>query len=170
MKEWFQRIRGAIGMGLTWAAGWMPIGALIALGLWVVGLDPPGLAGFVWMYAKVFGILGLVGGGIFSVVLRLGDGGRSFEELSLPRFALFGAAGGLILGGLAITAGLWGPGLQPLDAVIAAVATLLGAGSAAGTLALARTAADTTLLDHGTGVEGIGPTKEEATQLLEDGG
>ena len=28
MNTWLQRIRGAIGIGLTWAAGWAPIGAI----------------------------------------------------------------------------------------------------------------------------------------------
>ena len=31
MKNWLRRVRGAIGMGLTWAAGWSPIGAVIGL-------------------------------------------------------------------------------------------------------------------------------------------
>jgi hypothetical protein len=35
MKKWLQRIRGAIGIGLTWAAGWAPIGAITG---WVTGV------------------------------------------------------------------------------------------------------------------------------------
>ena len=27
-KNWLQRVRGAIGIGATWAAGWAPIGAV----------------------------------------------------------------------------------------------------------------------------------------------
>ena len=49
-------------------------------------------------------------------------------------------SGGLLLGGLAVTAGLLGAGFTILGAVIAGASTLLGAGSAAGTLVLARAA------------------------------
>lgn len=31
MTKWTQRLRGAIGVGLTWAAGWLPVGALTGL-------------------------------------------------------------------------------------------------------------------------------------------
>jgi hypothetical protein len=169
MKELLRRVRGALGMGLTWALGWMPIGALVALGLWVVGLDPPGLAAFVWLNVKLFGAFGFVAGSLFSAVLRLREGHRRFDELSLPRFTAWGAVGGLLLGGLAVAAGFWGPGLQLRDAVIVGVATLLGAASAAGTLAVARAAEDEALLQEGAGVEGVGLTENERTQLLGDG-
>ncbi len=101
MKNWIRRIRGAIGMGLTWAAGWTPIGALTGLALWVIGLDPPGMIRFVLASATLFGALGFVGGCIFSAVLGLAERRRRFEELSLPRFAAWGGVAGLLLGGLA---------------------------------------------------------------------
>ena len=31
MKHWLRRIRGAVGMGLTWAAGWALAGVLIGV-------------------------------------------------------------------------------------------------------------------------------------------
>ena len=139
-QSWLQRVRGAIGIGLTWAAGWAPIGAITG---WVAGVAfgfP--VAVVAANYALMFGALGFLGGTIFSGVLRLAEGRRSFEQLSLPRFAAWGAVGGLLLGGLAITASLLGGGFTTLGAVIAAASTLLGAGSAAGTLAVARTAND----------------------------
>ena len=39
MRKWLKRIRGAVGMGLTWAVGWGVVGALIPLfsGLFSVG-------------------------------------------------------------------------------------------------------------------------------------
>jgi hypothetical protein len=166
MKTWLRRTKGAIGMGLTWAVGWMPIGALVAMGLFVVGLDPPGLPGFVWRYATLFGALGFVGGTVFSAVLRVAEGRRRFEELSFPRFAAWGAVGGLILGGLAITAGLWGPGLQTIDAVIAGMSTVLGASSAAATLALARKAESQERIKGDRSLEEIGLTEGEKARLL----
>jgi hypothetical protein len=170
MKEWLRRIKAAIGMGLTWAAGWMPIGVLFALSLSVVGLGPPGLAGFVGTSAVLFGVLGFCGGSIFSAVLRLAEGRRRFDELSLPRFALWGGVGGLLLGAMAGMVLFTGPGMQLADAVVAGVTTLLGAGSAAGTLALARRAEDEGLLEAGADVPQVGATEKERKKLLEDGG
>ena len=154
MKEWLKRIRGAVGMGLTWAAGWAPIGALLGLVVGVVlGGVPLGVV--VVRYVSVFAALGFSGGAIFSTVLRITEGRHRFDELSLPRFAAWGALGGLLLGGLAITAGLWGPGLTLLDGIIAGATTLLGAGSAAGSLALARRADDQELLEAGEKAMGL---------------
>jgi hypothetical protein len=89
-------------------------------------------------YAAMFGVLGFVSGAFFSTVFSIAEGRRRFDELSLPRFAVWGALGGLLLGGLAVTAELLGSGVTILGAVITGVSTLLGAGSAAGTLAIAR--------------------------------
>jgi hypothetical protein len=138
MKKWLQRIRGAIGIGLTWAAGWAPIGALTG---WVTAMVLGFPLGVVTTnYAVMFGVLGFLGGTIFSTVLSLAEGRRGFNQLSLPRFAGWGGLGGLLLGGFAVTAGILGAGLTTLGVVITAAATLLGAGSAAGTLVLARAA------------------------------
>lgn len=146
MKEWVRRVRGAVGMGLTWAAGWSPVGAAVGLGAGVaVGGVPLGAA--LVRYVVTFAVLGFLGGTIFAGVVRVAEGRRRFDELSLPRFAMWGATGGFLLGLLAIAAGVLGPGLSLLDAVIVGVSTLLGTASAAGTLALARRADERDLLD-----------------------
>ncbi|MDX1396446.1 MAG: hypothetical protein R3195_18840 [Gemmatimonadota bacterium] len=144
MKEWFRRLRGAIGMGVTWAVGWAPVGAITG---WVTGLvfGFP-LAAVTINYTMMFGVLGFLGGTIFSGVLRLTEGSRRFEELTFPRFVGWGALGGFVLGGLAVSLGLLGSGLSVLGIVMASVATLLGAGSAAGALAIARAGEDPSLL------------------------
>ena len=36
MKKWLRRIRGAIGIGLTWAAAWFGAGMIMLLGLLLV--------------------------------------------------------------------------------------------------------------------------------------
>ena len=141
MKSWLQRVRGAIGIGATWAAGWAPIGAVTG---WLTAtlLDFPSsvVAPVAGNYAIMFGVLGFMGGTLFATVLRLAEGRRSFEQLSLPRFVGWGALGGIVLGTLATSASLLGAGFTPLGAVIVTAATLLGAGSAAGTLVVARAA------------------------------
>jgi hypothetical protein len=164
MTKWLQRIRGALGIGLTWAAGWAPIGAITG---WLTGMFLGFPLGVVTSnYAVMFGVLGFIGGTIFSTVLSLAEGRRNFSQLSLPRFVAWGALGGLVLGGLAVTAGILGSGFTSLGAVIAGVATLLGAGSAAGTLAIARSADNQTLLKESEGVAHAGLTPDEARELL----
>lgn len=147
MRGWLRRVRGAIGMGLTWAIGWAPVGAVTG---WVTGILLGFPAGGVAVnYAIMFGVLGFVGGTLFSTVLRITEGRRTFEELSLARFTAWGALGGLALGGLSVLIGLLGASFGTLGAVMTGVATLLGAGSAAGTLAIARKADDPDLLGPG---------------------
>lgn len=147
MKKSLQRIRGAVGIGLSWATAWAPVGALTG---WAtanfLGLPQGGVTA---SYTVLFGTLGLIGGTLFSTVLSLAEGRRSFGELSLPRFVAWGAVGGLLLGALAVSAGLPGAGFTTLGAVMAGAATLLGAGSAAGTLLIARAARNDTLPSDG---------------------
>jgi len=164
MKKWLRRIRGAIGMGLTWATAWAPVGALTG---WVTAT----LFGFplgrvAANYAVMFSVLGFVGGTIFTTVLGLAEGRRRFDQLSLPRFVVWGALGGLLLGGLAVTAGLLGSGLTLLGAVIAGASTLLGAGSAAGTLVMARAAGDHALPEGGGDVADAALAGEGARRLI----
>lgn len=167
MRKWLRSIRGAIGMGLTWAAGWMPIGAMCAFGLWLLGgIGPAEPLGLVWTYAKLFGAFGLVGGGVFSAVLRLTEGRRRFDQLSLPRFATWGGIGGLVMGGLAILYGAGGPGFDLEHAIVIGFATLLGTASAAGTLALARQGDDRELLSTSEDVERVGLSEQERHHLL----
>ena len=163
MTKWLQRSRGAIGIGLTWAAGWAPIGAITG---WVTGMVLGFPLGVVTAnYAVMFGVLGFIGGTIFSTVLSLAEGRRSFNQLSLPRFVAWGGLGGLLLGGLAVTAGLLGAGLTMLGAVITGASTLLGAGSAAGTLVIARAAHSQVLLQEREDVAPAGLTGDKARQL-----
>jgi hypothetical protein len=91
MRTWLRHIRGAIGVGLTWAVAWAIVGLLI-------GVASSLLPGLPW--DSVFDVFdaplpalaipGFVGGVIFSVVLGIVERRRTFAELSLPRFAAWG--------------------------------------------------------------------------------
>lgn len=158
MRKWLRRIRGAIGMGLTWAAGWAPIGAVVGVALYeILPASPIGLASVVILNATTFAALGLIGGTVFGAVLRLAEGHHRFEQLSLPRFASWGAVGGVLLGGVAVATGLWGAGFGPLGACMIGAATLMGGVSATGTLVIARKAQGQGLLQTDTklAVEGL---------------
>jgi hypothetical protein len=93
-----RRIRGAIGMGLTWAIGWAIAGLLIGVGSIL-------LPGLPWgAFLEVFdaplpalAVPGFFAGVFFSTVLGVAGRRRSFDELSLPRVAAWGAVGGLLL-------------------------------------------------------------------------
>jgi hypothetical protein len=109
-------------------------------------------------------IPGFIGGALFSVVLGIAGRRRRFDQLSLPKFALWGAAGGVLLSlipaalvtvGLA-TASPDSAGLWQLTVVASAPLALLSAASAAGSLALARRSSDRALGKTG---EDLGPPR-----------
>ena len=141
MKRWLKRIRGALGMGLTWALGWGLIGGAIMEGI----VDPDGQ--IVDMWPQLLAMPGFLLGVLFSIALWMSERRRRFDELSIPRFATIGAAAGAVLGTVFLAAGIF-PGIPLLlrAAVVLAPLTVLSAASATGTLALARLAVDRGLL------------------------
>jgi hypothetical protein len=162
MRRWLRRIRGAIGMGLAWALAWFGAGMLLLL---VVGLDAADVP-----FPLGFGAFGFVGGIAFSGVLGIVEGRRRFDQMSLPRFAAWGAAGGLLLFGAFVSAVALVEGFRPELLVSGPVFVLAGAASAAGALALARMAEDRELLDAGADVDEVGLTESEEKELLGGGG
>ena len=138
MNNWMRRIRGAFGMGLTWALAWFAAGMALLL---VIGPDAADVP-----FPLGFGMLGFFAGATFSGVLGLVDGRRSFDQMSIPRFAGWGAVGGVIFSGVFVAvAGLGGAVLL----VLAPVFALSSSACAAGSLALARKAEEPALLDAG---------------------
>jgi hypothetical protein len=163
MKKWLRRIRGAVGMGLTWAAGWTLVGMLGVVVFYTLFPNVPDVAD-VWI--PVFAYPGFFGGAVFSVVLGIGGRRRRFDEMSLPRFAGWGALGGLLV----MLPFMVGLGFSSVSLVVASIMTLLCSGSAAGSLALARRAEDRELLGASADVAEVGLTEDEGRDLLGDGG
>src|SRR5512138_1865171 len=139
MRKWLRRIRGAIGMGFTWGAACSGAGIVLAV-VTRFKADAP--------FPLVFGVLGFFAGVTFSALLALTEGRRRFDQMSLPRFAAWGAGGGLLLSALfAKAASLgWGDVLA-----IAPTFALASAVCASGSLAVARRAVSREL--PGTGRE-----------------
>ncbi len=163
MKKWLRRIRGAVGTGLTWAAAWFGAGMILLLGAVLVtggtGADVP--------YPLGFGAFGFLAGVAFSGVLGLVEGRRRFNQMSLPRFAGWGAAGGFLLSALFVLAvALNDPAFLRNLVVLAPIFAVAGAGSAAGSLALARRAEDRELLATSEDVAKMGLSEREARKLL----
>ena len=149
MKGWLRRARGAIGMGLTWALGWAVAGLLIGVSsLLLPGLPWAGLFEVFDAPLPALAVPGFFAGVFFSAVLGIAGRRRRFSELSLPRFAAWGALGGLLLTlfpfalvavGLASREGS-DIGTGQILAVITPLFLLLSALSASVTLIIARAA------------------------------
>ncbi len=91
MKKWLKRVRGAVGVGLTWAAAWFGGGAIFGLvaGIYtaVWGTGTGLIFGSALFFSVLFAMCGFVGGAAFSVVLSVTEGRRTFDEMSQLRFA-----------------------------------------------------------------------------------
>jgi hypothetical protein len=149
MNKWMKRVRGALGMGFTWAIGWAVFGVLVAASTTVL----PGFPGgpFFEIFdapAPALAVPGFIGGILFSIVLGIAARHRRLDEISLPRFALWGALGGLLLALLPdamaavglVTLNEQELGMWEITAAIAAPLIVLCSASAAGSLLLARRA------------------------------
>ncbi len=162
MKRWLRRIRAAIGMGLTWAFAWFGAGLALLLVAGFGAADVPFPIGF--------GLIGFLAGATFSGVLGAIEGRRRFDEMSLPRFAGWGALGGLLLAGVFIGIAALTGGNASQVLVLGPVFALAGGASAAGSLALARRADDRELLEASAEVADVGLTSGEQQELLGGGG
>lgn len=129
MNRWLRRARGVVGMGVIWAV----VGALAGGVIELVDNVFPGLLPFasrVDMWPQTLAIPGFMGGVIFAAVLMLAGGRRRLDQFSLPRFAAWGAAAGLLLGSIGVSNGL--------PVFVLGLTTLGGATAATGALLLAR--------------------------------
>lgn len=169
MGTWLRRLRGAVGIGLTWAVGAALVGGGIELihNIWP---NPLGAAFDIW--PAVLAYPALLGGMAFSAVLGIAGRRRRFDELSVARMALWGATGGVLVS--LVPAALVGVGLATTNAplwqitlALAGPMSLGGAAAASATLVLARVSEDRELLDTSTDVENVGLTEEERRSLLE---
>jgi len=125
MKKWLSGARGTIAMILTWTVGWgLGFGGLMEL------YDPDGRIGDVWPTALA--IPGFIGGVVFSALLWIVEGRRSFDEISLARFTAWGVVTGLVLGLLTIPAkvGDVSPGALGMIGIATVLGTVAAIGSA----------------------------------------
>jgi hypothetical protein len=157
MRKWLRRIRGAIGMAFTWGAVWSAVG-LVPRWLFGVNADAP--------FPLILGALGFVAGVTFSGLLGLTEGRRSFDQLSLRRFAGWGAIGGLVLSGLFAKAASLGWADVLLIAPTFAVACAV---CASGSLALARRAAQRELPPTSADISNVELTDPEHQKLVGGG-
>ena len=172
MTKWLRRIRAAVGVGLTWSVLWV-------LGGLVIGIASKLLPGLPWgWFFDVFdaplpalAMPGFVGGVLFSVVLGVAGRRRRFRDLSVPRFAAWGAVGGFLL--TLFPFALAAVGLATLDGnpmrlfvAISGPVTLLSAASAAASLLLARRAERGARAEPDDDPVEVGRSPRAASELL----
>jgi hypothetical protein len=146
LKNLLRRIRGAIGMGLTWSIPWAAVSAVTraAIIYFLVPL-PADLSrlNVVLQAAITNGIsgalIGFLTGTAFSLVLTMAERNRTLSSLSARRFALWGAAAGGVTATTLVTL-TWSGGVPNLvfASSFITVSVALGAACAALTLRLAR--------------------------------
>ena len=137
MPRWLKVIRGMIGMGLTFSVGVGVAASMIAGLMWLI---PGGFSGQELIGAVIKGsIIAFPIGVAFSGVLAITACGHPFEKLSLPQVAALGAGGGFLLFGL-MAVNAWQAWSVSTAIVNGVLFTLLGSGSAAASLMLARRA------------------------------
>jgi len=143
-----RRLRGVLGTALTWGAGWgvvgLGVGGLQAVALRAAATPiPMELTRFVALVTLRWAAFGLVAGTLFALALwYAGRRAGAVGVLAPRRAAAWGALAGVVLP-LALVALLAAGGaVIPLATVLTLLVTggAFGAGTAAGTVAIARRA------------------------------
>jgi len=143
-----QRLRGLAGTALLWAAAWFLVG--LAFGIYQAETIPrPDVPiEFPWLRivataTVIWTVWGAISGAVFALVLALAERRHALSELSMPRFALWGALGAITLPVIylvIIAIQERDPEMLGPFALVLSVCAGVGAVAAAGTLALARRA------------------------------
>ncbi len=141
MKKLLRRLRGLLGVGVTWGILWGGIGA--GIGLLVGAISPE-----VWMwtnpileYGIGIGLYGFVSGIGFGTLLSLGEGRRTILDLSLGRVAAWGVLGAVAVPLFFGMMGAFAVGTSVVDILEAVLLTgVLGGTFAPGSVAIARRA------------------------------
>ena len=133
MKAWLDRVHGAVGMGVIWAAAWFGAGMVLLV---IVGPDAADVP-----FPLGFGLLGFLAGVLFSGIQALvagRDGPGHMGEASIGRFVLSGGIAGVLFAvGFVFTVGALGA--ADLDLLqMAVVFSVAGTLSAAASLPVVR--------------------------------
>ncbi len=120
MTDFIRRLRGALGIGVTWGVLWVAFGLVLGLIIGVFRpeeIDPGEGPGKV---LPIFALVGFLSGLGFAGVLSLAERRRTIHELSLGRAALWGLLGGVAIPLLMGTDGSMGWVTGPMGAIFAA--------------------------------------------------
>ena len=93
MNRLVRRIRGLLGVGLTWGALWSAIGAGIGLVIGIVAPEVWGWTNPILEWTIGMGLYGTVSGVGFGSLLALREGRKTIFDVSLRRAAILGVLG-----------------------------------------------------------------------------
>ena len=93
MTRFLRRLRGLLGVGITWGTLWAAIGAGVGVVVGLVFPDAWDGANPIVEWAIGMGLYGLVSGLGFGLFLSLRDGRKTILELSMRRAVLWGVLG-----------------------------------------------------------------------------
>lgn len=123
-----KKLRAALGNSLVWGVAWGIGSIVVAVVLKALGImTAPLTAGEISQVSTWFGAVGVIAGGTFSALLPIAFRGRHVLTVRSLPFLIGGAAAGALLAPF-LPGSVWIP-------------VVLGAGTASGTLAMARSAA-----------------------------
>lgn len=130
MESLLRKLRGMLGVGLTWGVGWAIVMFIIGSIIGVVDPDSIDAGEEPWRLAGLVGAVGFISGAAFAAILSSAERRKSLRDLSVSRAALWGAVGGAAL-----------PLLTTMNNSVLFNTVPLGAIFAASTIAIARRAA-----------------------------
>lgn len=130
MDTLLRKLRGMLGVGLTWAVGWAMIMFIMATVIGIVDPDQLDAGEEPWRLAGMVGTVGLISGSVFALIFSSAERRKAIRELSVLRAAVWGALGGAVL-----------PLLTTMNDSVLFNTVPLGAIFAASTVAIARRAA-----------------------------
>jgi hypothetical protein len=125
-----RKLRGMLGMGITWAVGWTIVMFMIGTIIGIVDPDSIDPGEEPWRMAGIIALAGFLSGAAFAAIFASAEHRRRIRELSVLRSACWGALGGAAL-----------PLLTSMNDSVLSTTTPLGALFAASTVAIARRAA-----------------------------
>ena len=135
-----RKLRGLLGVGVTWGALWSAIGAGIGAVIGIVSPETWELANPILEWAIGMGLYGVVSGIGFGGILALREGRKTLLDLSLRRAAIWGVLGAAAVPLLFL--GAFEAGTTVADVVGAIIVTgVLGGVFAPASIAVAQRAA-----------------------------
>src|SRR5262245_19469191 len=97
MQSLVRRLRGLLGVGITWAVGWGIIMFLLGTLIGVVSADSIDRGEEPWRLALMVSAVGFMSGSVFALIFSSAERRKALRELSTWRAASWGALGGAAL-------------------------------------------------------------------------
>jgi hypothetical protein len=144
MQNVLKKLRGILGIGITWAIAWSALGALLATvqALILASSYPQvrgALSGAIALNAIFIGVYGFLTGSLSGAILSIAERRHTISQLTTRRFALWGGiAGAAIPAANLLLIRILGGGFPNGGAIVTVASSLLGAISAAALLRIAR--------------------------------